>query len=137
MTKSAEIAAKRAEFDKVEHVVDTFGRDIGVKRLRPSQQLKIEELAGALTGTTTIMDDNSGKTFEVPRRMPLILASSVASVDGNPVPFPKSRVEIDSVLDMLMDEGLTAVMEGLGKLNAPAAPAANGETATAADEVKN
>ena len=117
MTKSDEIAARAAKYNRVERVADSLGRVIGVRRLKPSQQLKVEELAGNLTGTVTMTDDRTGATVEVPRRFPLMIAASVCEIDDAPIPFPKNRGELDAVLDSLDDEGMTAVVEAFGKLN--------------------
>ena len=117
MSKSEEIAARAAKYNRVERVADSLGRVIGVRRLKPSQQLRVEEYAGNLTGTVTMTDDRTGKSIEVPRRFPLMIAASVCEIDEVPVPFPKNRAELDSILDRLDDEGMTAVVEAFGKLN--------------------
>jgi hypothetical protein len=118
MSKSEEIAARAAKYNHVERVADSIGRVIGVHRLKPSQQLKVEEFAGNLTGTVTMTDERTGTTVEVPRRFPLMIAASVCEIDDVPFPFPKNRAELDAVLDRLDDEGMTAVVEAFGKLNA-------------------
>ena len=117
MSKSDEIAARAAKYNQIERVADTLGRVIGVRRLKPSQQLKVEEFAGNLTGTITMTDDRTGTSIEVPRRFPLMIAASVCEIDETPVPFPRNRAELDSVLDVLDDEGMTEVVEAFGKLN--------------------
>ena len=43
MSKSDEIAARAAKYNRIERVSDSLGRVIGVRRLKPSQQLKVEE----------------------------------------------------------------------------------------------
>ena len=118
MTKSDEIQARQAKYNRIERVTDSLGRTIGVRRLKPSQQIRIQELAPGLEGTTTVVDEKTGKTFDIPKSSPLIFAASVAEVDGSPFTFPKTRGELDAVLDMLDDEGLAAVVEALGKLSA-------------------
>ena len=117
MSKSDEIAARAAKYNRVERVSDSLGRVIGVRRLKPSQQLKVEELAGNLTGTVTMTDDRTGATVEVPRRFPLMIAAAVCEIDETPVPFPKTRAELDAVLDVLDEEGMAAVVEAFGKIN--------------------
>ena len=117
MSKSDEIAARAAKYNRIERVSDSLGRVIGVRRLKPSQQLKVEEFAGNLTGTVTMTDDRSGKSIEVPRRFPLMIAAAVCEIDETPVPFPKTRAELDAVLDVLDEEGMAAVVEAFGKIN--------------------
>ena len=117
MSKSDEIAARAAKYNRIERVSDSLGRVIGVRRLKPSQQLRVEEFAGNLTGTVTMTDDRSGKSIEVPRRFPLMIAAAVCEIDETPVPFPKTRAELDAVLDVLDEEGMAAVVEAFGKIN--------------------
>ena len=115
MTKSEEIQAKEARYKKVEKVADKFGRLIGVRRLKPSEQLKIEEMAPNLEGDRKVYDQE-GKEIAVSRRAPLALAASVCMIDDIPVMFPRRREELDAILDRLDNEGIEAVIEGLGKL---------------------
>ena len=117
MSKSDEIAARAAKYNRIERVSDSLGRVIGVRRLKPSQQLKVEEFAGNLTGTVTMTDDRTGSSIEVPRRFPLMIAAAVCEIDETPVPFPKTRAELDAVLDVLDEEGMAAVVEAFGKIN--------------------
>ena len=120
MSKSDEIAARAAKYNRVERVADSLGRVIGVRRLKPSQQLKVEEYAAGLTGSVT-MTDEAGASVEVPRCLPLLLAAAVCEIDETPVPFPKSRGELDAILDVLDDEGMTAVAQALSKINTESA----------------
>lgn len=121
MTKSEEILERQKAYNKVERVVDDYDRSIGVKRLRPSQQLLIQEMAPGLEGNTPVQDDETGETFQMPRISPLILAASVCEMDGATITFPRNRAELNSILDALDGVGLRAVAEGLAKLTAEAA----------------
>ena len=118
MSKSEEIAARAAKYNRIERVSDSLGRVIGVRRLKPSQQLKVEEYSSDLTGVQTFTDDETGKQIEVPRRTILFYAAAVCEIDDTPLPFPRNRGELDAVLDRLDDEGLTAVSSALVKLAA-------------------
>ena len=133
MSKTDEIAERQRAYNKIEHVTDTYGRAIGVKRLKPSQQLLVQEMAPMLEGTTPVQDDDSGETIQMPRISPLILAASVCEVDGSPITFARSRAELNSVLDMLDGPGLRAAAEGLAMLQASAA----GVEGTGVDAAKN
>jgi hypothetical protein len=137
-TKTDDILARKAKYDRVERVVDTLGRTIGVKRLKPSQQLHVQELAPALDGVTTVVDEdpespNFGKSFDVPKSSPLIMAASVVEIDSSPIAFPKTRAELNSVLDLLDSEGLSAVSEALSALS----KAESGVTVDVAATAKN
>ena len=122
MSKSDEIAARATKYNRVERVSDSLGRVIGVRRLKPSQQLRVEEYSSDLTGSQTFTDEETGKTVEVPRRTILFYAAAVCEIDDTPIPFPKNRGELDAVLDTLDDEGLTAVSAALVKLAASVKP---------------
>jgi hypothetical protein len=113
--KSAQILARKASYDRIERASDESGRVIGVKRLKPSQQLRIREMAPGLDGTVTVFDEKSGKLVEVAKITPLIIAASVAEIDQIPVSFPKSRAELDAMIDALDDDGLTAATTALSK----------------------
>lgn len=120
MSKSEDIQARRAKYDRVERVVDELGRTIGVKILKPSQQIRVQEFAPTLEGTTTVVDEDRdsptfGKSYEVPKTSPLIMAASVVEIDDIPCSFPKNRAELDAILDRLDGEGLAAVSEGLAR----------------------
>lgn len=138
MSKSDEIAARAAKYNQIERVADTLGRVIGVRRLKPSQQLRVEEYSSDLTGVQSFTDDDTGKQIEVPRRTILFYAAAVCEIDETPIPFPKNRAELDAVLDRLDDEGLTAVSVALVKL-ATSAKAANpdDDDRTADERAKN
>ena len=97
-TASEEILARYA---KIEREADSFGRLIGVKRLRPAQQLRVSEMVDT-------KDDISSAMFNI--------AASVCEVDSVPVTFPLTRAELDSVIDMLDVEGTKAASAALGRL---------------------
>jgi hypothetical protein len=138
MTKSEEILAKRASLNEIVRVTDTFGRLIGVKRLKPSQQLKLEEMSPNLSGTTTIVvNSETGETAEIPKRMPLLFAASVCEMDQRPLTFPKTRGELDSVLDMLDEEGIAAVAEAFGKIAMKSVGPEGDATQDVVDAAKN
>lgn len=121
MSKSDEIAARQARYNRVERVVDAAGRTIGVKMLKPSQRIRVEEMAPNLTGSepVTTAPDEEGRvrTFDMPKIARLIFAASVVEVDDAVFSFPRDRGELDSVVDMLDDEGMAAVAEGIAKLS--------------------
>lgn len=114
-TASEEILARRAKYQRVEREVDAVGRTIGVRPLRPSQQIRVQELAPGLDGTTTVLDEN-GAEIRVPRIAPLVMAASVVEIDGVPTPW-KTRADLDATLDILDEEGMTAVMTALAKFS--------------------
>ena len=40
----------KERYTKIEREIDTFGRTIGVKKLKPSQQVRVQEFSSALDG---------------------------------------------------------------------------------------
>jgi hypothetical protein len=46
----------------------------------------------------------------------MLIAASVRAIDDAPIPFPKSRAELDATLDALAEEGLTAGIVAYGRL---------------------
>lgn len=114
-TNRAEVDAR---YSKVEREGDAIGRLIGVRRLRPSQQTRIEELTPLLDGTITVKTDK-GEAVEIPRRVQMMVTASVCEIDGEPIPFPRTREELDATLDMLDLEGIAAAYGAFARLTAP------------------
>lgn len=114
---SEEIRARALKYNRIERASDSIGRVIGVKRLRPSQQLQVEEFSSALTGVDRVVNPDDGTEVEIPRRTVLFYAAAVCEIDGEVIPFAKNRAQLDAILDRLDGEGLTAAIEALGKLN--------------------
>lgn len=112
MTPSQEYVKR---YTLIEREVDARGRQIGVGRLKVSQQMKIAEMTPGLEGAAEIEDDQ-GRAHSIPRRSIPLLAASVREIDGSPYPFPKTRGELDALMDMLDDEGLVAVSRALARL---------------------
>jgi hypothetical protein len=105
-------------YSQIEREADGLGRLIGVRRLKISQQIKVEEMTPALDGTTTLTDKD-GIERKIPRRSLPMIAAAVCEVDNNPIPFPRNRGELDSVMDMLDGEGFAAASIAFGRLNPP------------------
>jgi hypothetical protein len=95
---------------------DAVGRLIGVKRLKISQQLKIEEMTPALDGSATLTTPD-GQEMKIPRRSIPMIAAAVCEIDNVPIPFPRTRGELDAMMDRLDSEGFAAAAAAFGKLN--------------------
>lgn len=109
LTASEEILNR---YRHIERQADSRGRIIGIRRLRPSEQSKIVGMTPDLGGYDLVPDlDDDNKHTRLSHRMPLMMAASVVEIDGNPMPFPRNRAELDSILDQLDGEGLTAIIE--------------------------
>lgn len=104
-----------ARYNRIERAADAFGRSIGVKRLKPSQQMKVQGMTADLEGDSVSFDAD-GREMRIPHRVPATIAASVVEIDGHPIPFPKSRAELDAVMDRLDSEGIEAAATALTKL---------------------
>jgi hypothetical protein len=107
---------KLARYNKVEREADKFGRLIGVRRLKPSEQTKAAGLTADLSGSDEVLSE-TGEKILVPHRLPLMIAATVCEIDGDPIPFPRSRGELDAIYDRLDVEGLAAAGTAATRLN--------------------
>ena len=112
MSASEEILAR---YRRIERETDSFGRSIGVKKLKPSEQRKLKILTPGLDGSTEVRSDD-GKVSHIPDRFEMMVVASVREIEGNPVTFPKSEGELDAVYNALDREGLTAAITAYVRL---------------------
>lgn len=137
MLASEELTSR---YSKIERAPDDLGRVIGVRRLKLSQQIKINEMTPALDGETELVGDNG--TTRVSRRSLPLIAASVCEIDDVPVPFPRNRGELDAIMDRLDEEGLLAAVRATAKLTPRPDPATaggedgEGEPGSVADAAK-
>lgn len=117
MTHSEELIQRYA---RVEHERDVFGRLIGVRKLKISQQTKVSEMTPGLEGEAevTLPDD---RVVRISRRAQMLIAASVVEIDGVNYPFARSRGELDAVADRLDEEGLVAAMVAYARFQPKAA----------------
>lgn len=117
MHLSTESDIKIARYKRVEKEADDLGRLIGVRRLKPSEQAKVSGYTADLTGSDAVVGPN-GEKFQVPHRLPLMIAAAVCMIDDDMIPFPRSRAELDSIYDRLDEEGVTAAGAAISRLQA-------------------
>ena len=108
----------RDRYNESAQATDVFRRVIVVRRLRPSQQSKIEGMMHDLAGSIEVTDEATGKKGHIPRATRHFIAAAVREiydVDGvhKVYPFPNSRAELDAVFDYLDNEGVDAAGEAL------------------------
>lgn len=113
MSASEEIIQR---YNKIERELDALGRTIGVRRLKPSQQMKLQGMTADLDGENVQTNPETGAEMRIPMRAPAFIAAAVAEIDGAPIPFPRNRAELDSMLDALDSEGLDAAATALARL---------------------
>lgn len=97
-TASEEIAAR---YGKIEREPDSLGRIIGVKRLKPHQQMKVADMV-ASDNQTVVQAYN--------------LVAAVCMIDELPLSFPRSKGELESLMDALDTEGIGAASVAYGRL---------------------
>jgi hypothetical protein len=88
-------------------VVDSRGRTIKVKRLSALDRIRLFKAMGAV---------------HAENRMAAAYASAAAActdIDGLPVPYPTSDIQLDAIVGRLDEEGLEAVVNGLAALSPP------------------
>jgi hypothetical protein len=108
--------AVRTVSNQVE-VTDKSGRRIVVRRLNALEKMRLSKIAGA--------DGAANPTYFGY----VILAASVASINGEPEEFPMTPRAIEALISQLDDDGLAAVSEGVAELNGATTPAEEAEHA--------
>lgn len=125
---------KLEQYRRIARKDDAFGRVIGVRMLKVSQQVKISEMTPALEGETEMSGDD-GKVIRIPRRSIPVVVASVCEIDGQMIPFPRTRGELDSMMDLLDEEGILAAVLAYSDLK-PGAKVEDGEAESMADAAK-
>jgi hypothetical protein len=115
---------------------DAQGRIITVGRLKVSQKLRISGMTQDLEGSYEVKAPN-GTMVEIPRRAQPMLAAMVRQIDDFVCTFPRNRAELDAMMDVLDDEGFTAIMEANSRLNPAPLTAVDGDEESRADQLKN
>ena len=113
--KSEEIKARAERYNRVEKAADTMGRLIGVRRLKPSEEMRLTGITSDLDGFETSVD-SKGEPMRIAKRAPFAVAAMVCEIDGIPFTFPKTRGELDAVYDRLDREGIEAAMSAYIKM---------------------
>lgn len=123
MTTESEI--KLARYSEVQKEADEFGRVIGVRRLKPSEQTRLAGMTSDINGHDEIVTED-GEKISVSHRMPIMIAAAVCLIDDARVPFPKNRGELDAIFDRLDAEGMAAASRAVVRLtessNSPEEP---------------
>src|SRR5258708_373658 len=77
MTTESEV--KLARYSTIEKEADEFGRVIGVRRLKPSEQTKVSGFCADLTGSDEMISETGAKIL-IPHRVPLVVAAAVCMI---------------------------------------------------------
>jgi hypothetical protein len=112
---STETELKLARYNETIKEVDSWGRIIGVRRLRPSEQTKVSGMTAELSGSDEVTGPD-GAAIHIPHRMPLLIAAAVCNIGEDYIPFPRNRAELDAIYDRLDVEGLSAAGKAFARL---------------------
>jgi hypothetical protein len=93
--------------NRIEYVTDRLGRRLGVKRVSASLRRKVLKALSAESG-------EKGQLFVM-----AATACCCVDIDGVPVPFPTTELQIDALVDRLEQEGLDAVATTLATKFSP------------------
>lgn len=126
----------KARYSTIEREADAFGRIIGVRRLRPSEVGAVTALTSGMDGFLIVTGDD-GAESKVPERSRYLLSAAVREVNGVAQPFPKTRQQLDGLVDMLDEEGFAAAVVAYSRLPSPELASAPGEPKTEIDAAKN
>jgi hypothetical protein len=118
---STESEIRLARYKQVEKEADAFGRIIGVRRLKPSEQARLQGMISDVTGTD-MAELPDGTQVPIPHKVPIMLAATVCLIDDGVngavhISFPKNRAELDAIFDRLDREGIEAAGKGNVRLN--------------------
>jgi len=83
--------------NKLSTITDSNGRSIGIKKMNPLDRLKLFEVIGA---------ENSKNEQYVGYAA---LAFLVSSIDGEAVPRPANKIQLEALVQRLDDEGMDAI----------------------------
>lgn len=115
----SETEIRQARYSKVEREADSFGRIIGVRRLKLSEQTRLAAMTPDLGGMDEVQNPNvPGTTMLVQQRSQYYIVAMVCEINGAHIPFPRHRGELDSILDRLDNEGLEAASTAAVRLMA-------------------
>lgn len=128
---STESEIKLARYSAVEKEADDFGRVIGVRRLKPSEQTKLVGMTSDVVGDDDYTSPDDGSVIKVSHRLPLMIAAAVSMIDEARIPFPKNRGELDAIYDRLDAEGMAAASRAMVRLTS------SGPETTTKDDAKN
>lgn len=121
---STESEKKLARYNHIEKEADDFGRVIGVRRLKPSEQTKVAGMTADLTGHEEVLNPEGDK-IQVSHRLPLMIVAAVCYINDEQgevrIPLARNRGELDAMYDRLDVEGLAAAGRALVRLNPPEA----------------
>jgi hypothetical protein len=87
----------------VQTVTDTKGRQIGIRKLKALDRMRMFEVLGAENSKNEMYLGYSALAFHV------------SSIDGEAIHRPTTKVALEALIQQLGDEGLDAVGEALQK----------------------
>jgi hypothetical protein len=84
-------------------VIDSRGRKIEIRKTKPLDRMRLMELVGPENAKNGPYLGYAG------------LAYSVVSIDGSPMGRPSTKLELETIVQELDDDGIDAVADGINK----------------------
>lgn len=130
---SSELELRKKRYSHIEREADSWGRVIGVRRLKLSEQTRLTAMTPDLGGMDEIQNPESpGSTQLIQQRSQYYIVAMVCEINGAYIPFARNRGELDSILDRLDVEGMRAAGDAVMRLLT-----ADNEDGTPLDKAKN
>jgi hypothetical protein len=91
--------------DRTAMVKDSAGRTIKVKRLSALDRVRLFRAMGATDSENRLLQSYAAT------------AAAVTEIDGHPVPFPSTSLQLDALIGRLDEHGLASAIEALISLS--------------------
>ena len=101
-TASEDVIKKAA---KTKTVISADGLTLVVRRLGPLQRMKLADVVGPMSAQNPAYIGTAA------------IAASIVSIDGEPIPFPANKRELEAIVQRLDDDGISAAGDALAELN--------------------
>jgi hypothetical protein len=92
------------QFGEVTFVTDPSGRRIGFKSLNALERLRVFKAIGAIVGESNAAYLGMS-----------LLASAMRQIDEELIVFPRSELDIETIIAQLGDEGINAITDSLNE----------------------
>lgn len=114
---SSELELRKARYNHIEREADSWGRLIGVRRIKLSEQTRLQAMTPDLGGMDEIQNpDFPGSTTLIQQRSQYYIVAMVCEINNAYIPFPRNRGELDAILDRLDIEGMKAAGEAVTRI---------------------
>jgi hypothetical protein len=92
----------KADATRIEYEPDVIGRRIGAKKLTFRDMHHLTRLLGADASNSALLQQ-------------AMMAGSVVSIDGDQIPFPKTPLQLEALMERLDFHGVLAASTAMGR----------------------